>query len=241
MLKYNEIWFLLSRNNLFSSRRSQWQAISTLAMIQWQVSIKSYSLLVANRYSRNQQRAPHYHKQAWWPITIVQFQWSKLFWMKICPLVLSRQSKSEGSWLGKIIEANSFSVKDILGYSRNEMTGNWLGRYLTNDAVEKFENIREKYCKENFDIFSSCFFHEKFLWFSAKWSRSTANSEECVWYLRYVRGERRKSLDIPMSNTSDSWAKIKGNQGFDCGSINRVNQIQERKQKERKSYFFFSS
>lgn len=39
----------------------------------------------------------------------------------------------------------SQNVKDILGYSRNEMIGNWIGRYLTNDALNKFESIREKY------------------------------------------------------------------------------------------------
>lgn len=40
-----------------------------------------------------------------------------------------------------------FSVKDILGYSRNEMIDNWFGRYLATSDLEKFETIRQKYCK----------------------------------------------------------------------------------------------
>jgi PAS domain-containing protein len=43
------------------------------------------------------------------------------------------------------ISVTSSNVKDILGYSRNEMIGNWLGRYLTTNDLEKFEAIRQKY------------------------------------------------------------------------------------------------
>jgi PAS domain-containing protein len=39
----------------------------------------------------------------------------------------------------------SSNVKDILGYSRNEMIGHWLGRYLATNDVEKFEAIRQRY------------------------------------------------------------------------------------------------
>ena len=39
-----------------------------------------------------------------------------------------------------------FSVKDILGYSRNEIMGNWFGRFLATNDLEKFETIRQKYC-----------------------------------------------------------------------------------------------
>lgn len=39
----------------------------------------------------------------------------------------------------------SSNVKDILGYSRNEMIGNWFGRYLATSDLEKFETIRQKY------------------------------------------------------------------------------------------------
>jgi hypothetical protein len=37
------------------------------------------------------------------------------------------------------------NVKDILGYSRNEMIGNWFGRYLSTNDLDKFEAIRQKY------------------------------------------------------------------------------------------------
>jgi hypothetical protein len=40
-----------------------------------------------------------------------------------------------------------FSVKDILGYTRNEIIGNWFGRFLTTNDLEKFETTRQKYCK----------------------------------------------------------------------------------------------
>lgn len=36
----------------------------------------------------------------------------------------------------------AFSVKDILGYSRNEIIGQWFGRYLTSDDLDKFDVIR---------------------------------------------------------------------------------------------------
>lgn len=39
----------------------------------------------------------------------------------------------------------SQNAKEILGYSRNEMINNWFGRFLTNEALNKFELIREKY------------------------------------------------------------------------------------------------
>jgi PAS domain-containing protein len=39
----------------------------------------------------------------------------------------------------------SSNIKEILGYSRNEMIGNWLGRYLTTNDLEKFEAIRQRY------------------------------------------------------------------------------------------------
>jgi PAS domain-containing protein len=39
----------------------------------------------------------------------------------------------------------SSNVKDILGYSRNEMIGHWLGRYLATNDLEKFEAIRQKF------------------------------------------------------------------------------------------------
>ena len=39
------------------------------------------------------------------------------------------------------------SVKDILGYSRNEIIGSWFGRFLTTDDLDKFETIRRTYCK----------------------------------------------------------------------------------------------
>jgi PAS domain-containing protein len=39
----------------------------------------------------------------------------------------------------------SSNVKDILGYSRNEIIGNWFGRFLATDDLEKFETIRQIY------------------------------------------------------------------------------------------------
>jgi PAS domain-containing protein len=44
-----------------------------------------------------------------------------------------------------LISLISSNVKDILGYSRSEMIGNWLGRYLTTNDLEKFEAIRQRY------------------------------------------------------------------------------------------------
>lgn len=43
------------------------------------------------------------------------------------------------------ISMASSNVKDILGYTRNEIIGNWFGRFLATDDVEKFENLRKKY------------------------------------------------------------------------------------------------
>jgi len=43
-----------------------------------------------------------------------------------------------------------FSVKDILGYTRNEIIGNWFGRFLATNDLEKFEMTRQKYCKRLF-------------------------------------------------------------------------------------------
>ncbi|UJR09105.1 hypothetical protein I4U23_013352 [Adineta vaga] len=37
----------------------------------------------------------------------------------------------------------SSNVKDILGYARNEIIGNWFGRYLSAEDLEKFEKIRQ--------------------------------------------------------------------------------------------------
>jgi PAS domain-containing protein len=37
------------------------------------------------------------------------------------------------------------NVKDILGYSRNEMIGKWFGRYLSTNDLRKFESIRQRY------------------------------------------------------------------------------------------------
>jgi PAS domain-containing protein len=39
----------------------------------------------------------------------------------------------------------SSNVKDILGYTRNEIIGNWFGRFLTTNDLEKFEATRQKY------------------------------------------------------------------------------------------------
>ena len=41
----------------------------------------------------------------------------------------------------------------ILFYSRNEMIGNWLGRYLPTNDLEKFETIRQRYCKNTLFIY----------------------------------------------------------------------------------------
>ncbi|CAF0918279.1 unnamed protein product [Adineta ricciae] len=59
----------------------------------------------------------------------------------------------------------SSNVKDVLGYARNEIIGNWFGRYLSSEDLEKFENIRQLYYQneqqvpksicELFDIYSS--------------------------------------------------------------------------------------
>jgi PAS domain-containing protein len=37
----------------------------------------------------------------------------------------------------------SSNVKDILGYSRNEIMGNWFGRFLATNDLEKFETMRQ--------------------------------------------------------------------------------------------------
>ncbi|CAF2987649.1 unnamed protein product [Rotaria sp. Silwood2] len=37
----------------------------------------------------------------------------------------------------------SSNVKDILGYSRNEIIGNWLGRFLETNDLERFETIQQ--------------------------------------------------------------------------------------------------
>ena len=39
-------------------------------------------------------------------------------------------------------------MKDILGYSANEMITNWFGRYIPSEDVAKIEAIRQKYCKK---------------------------------------------------------------------------------------------
>jgi hypothetical protein len=74
--------------------------------------------------------------------------------MKICRLVLLHQSKIFFIFNKRDLILNFlFSVKDILGYSRNEMIGNWLGRYLATNDLEKFEAIRQKYCKNTIKFF----------------------------------------------------------------------------------------
>lgn len=40
-----------------------------------------------------------------------------------------------------------FSTKDVLGYTRNEIVGQWFGRYLATNDLEKFEAIRRTYRK----------------------------------------------------------------------------------------------
>jgi PAS domain-containing protein len=37
------------------------------------------------------------------------------------------------------------NVKEVLGYSKNEMIGKWFGRFLATNDLEKFENIRQIY------------------------------------------------------------------------------------------------
>jgi PAS domain-containing protein len=37
------------------------------------------------------------------------------------------------------------NVKDILGYTRNEIIGNWFGRFLATNDLEKFEETRQRY------------------------------------------------------------------------------------------------
>ena len=39
------------------------------------------------------------------------------------------------------------SVRDILGYSGNEMLSNWFGRYIPHEELAKFEDIRQRWCK----------------------------------------------------------------------------------------------
>jgi hypothetical protein len=39
----------------------------------------------------------------------------------------------------------SSNVNNILGYTRNEMIGNWFGRYLSSNDLDKFETIRQRY------------------------------------------------------------------------------------------------
>ena len=84
-------------------------------------------------------------------LMIVQLQWWKSPWMKICQLVWFHQSKHLNKEK-QSSKTNSFSVKDILGYTRNEMIGNWFGRYLSVNDLEKFEDIRQRYCKISFWI-----------------------------------------------------------------------------------------
>jgi len=42
----------------------------------------------------------------------------------------------------------SANIKDILGYARSEMIGNWFARYLPMSDLEKFENIRQRYFQQ---------------------------------------------------------------------------------------------
>ncbi|CAF0771376.1 unnamed protein product [Rotaria sp. Silwood1] len=43
------------------------------------------------------------------------------------------------------INTVSSNVKEILGYTKNEMSGNWLGRYIPQNDLEKFEKIQQKF------------------------------------------------------------------------------------------------
>jgi hypothetical protein len=43
----------------------------------------------------------------------------------------------------------SSNIKDILGYSRNEIIGHWFGRFLATNDLEKFETIRKIYFENN--------------------------------------------------------------------------------------------
>ena len=47
------------------------------------------------------------------------------------------------------INTVSLSGNDVLGYSRNELLGQWFGRFLVQNDVEKFEAIRQAYCKSS--------------------------------------------------------------------------------------------
>jgi len=54
----------------------------------------------------------------------------------------------------------SSNVKDVLGYSRNDLIGNWFGRILATNDLENFESIRQAYFQHDqqmpiniFDIF----------------------------------------------------------------------------------------
>ena len=57
----------------------------------------------------------------------------------------------EGTSKGNVYEC-LFSVKDILGYSRNEIIGQWFGRYLTTDDLDKFETIRRTQRKRSLPL-----------------------------------------------------------------------------------------
>ncbi|CAF2485566.1 unnamed protein product [Rotaria sp. Silwood2] len=43
------------------------------------------------------------------------------------------------------INTVSSNVKEILGYTNNEMSGNWIGRYIPENDLEKFEKIQQKF------------------------------------------------------------------------------------------------
>lgn len=46
----------------------------------------------------------------------------------------------------------SSSMKNVLGYTKNEMVGNWLGRYVATDDLHKFEALPQKFCKKKINI-----------------------------------------------------------------------------------------
>jgi len=81
-----------------------------------------------------------------------------------CEALVSRTtngtSSSEGSMVNNTmmnltlnedmtVSTVSNNVKDILGYSRNEIIGNWFGRFLATNDLEKFEHTRQTYFEDD--------------------------------------------------------------------------------------------
>lgn len=111
------------------------------------------------------------------------------------------------------------SVREILGYSGNEMMGNWFGRYIPREDLAKFEDIRQRCCKSivfTMKIYWSLFFF--FCWFVS----SRTITDECLWSIRYLCKSWTKSFDIFMSNSTNAWATSENNQISCCCSINWV-------------------